>query len=356
MKHILICLLIALGIFAFMGNRFSGGESPKRDNNIVMATHTNVQKQTAAKVGVLLNHADNADKVNFLKTLEKDLGHTAAVQTVDCAGSAEAQMRYFKKLLEDGNRFIFAEVFEPENVDGMIALAKEYGAALLLDGHTLTDQQLKAYPAVYTIGTSPSETIFSLANVIASYWATNEDQLDRRKNDEVFYYSMVSNEEFEDSDERKALEKEAADRGCELELVHDAITDYLNYNYEGELYDIYLSKAELILFTNSSDALKAYNYFHNPSIFSYGPPRIVFGVLSADDLAYSLFEEQKVLFVLGNGGSVMGRLAAKMITALANGEPLNYSNVGVMPSQNGRSFLCGDLLLRNIIEKPEKNS
>lgn len=349
MKHILVYLVVAVCIFGLMGLYFA--QNDKNIENNVVAAEANVPKQSTVQVGVLLDDLDDADTVAFVDSLSGQLGKAANITVSECSGDAPTQMSYYKKMLSAGCRYLFVEVFDAGQVDEMIALAAKQGATLFLMNANPTAAQITAYDAVYSIGYAESDRLVGIANALADYWSANREEMDYKTSDDVLSYAVVTDSGFAGTEEQEELEKLLAQRGCVAELVRDSVTEYLNYNFEAELDRIYFANAELILFADSADAEKAYHYYHDPSEYSSETPKLC--LMTADKATYSLHENNQILLACGNGGDVLGRMAAAMVTTLANGETLSLSTVGTAPINEGRTYLCGDVVLRNIIISEE---
>lgn len=351
MKHILIYIITALCIFGLMGLYFA------QDNNIsaapVATVESNSPKQTTTQIGILYNGIENSDKVEFRSALSKQLDKSANISASDCDGDSALQMTYYRKMLTNGCRYLFVEIFDAANVDEMISLAAKQGATLFFMDYTPTTAQCEAYSGVYSIGYAEYDEVDMAANLLASYWQSNSDEMDF-KSDGTLSYAVVSDSGFADTEDHTRLEELAAEKGCTMSLVKDTVTEYLNYNFEQALDTMFFANTEAILFMDSADAEKAYHYYHDPSEYSH-TPQIKLCVMSADETAYMLHGYGQILFATGNGGTVLGRMAAGMISTLESGEALSYTTVGIMPTNGGRTYLCNGVTLRNIIisENPD---
>ena len=345
MKHILIYIIIALGIFGMMSLYFSQNDQLTRA--AVTSSEVNVAKQSIIQVGILFENIENQDKVEFRSSLKEQLGVSANVVSSDCGGDPSVQMSYFKMMLGKGCKYIFVDNFQSSNVDEMITLAAGQEATLILMNGAPTAAQLQSYEKLYSIGCNEENDMEALADMLSGYWVSNREEMDF-KVDDTLAYAAVSNYGFVDSGKAEQLEELMSKKGCPIKLVSDTVTEYLNYDFEYELDQIYFANAEAILFADSADAEKAYAYYHDPSEYSK-TPKIKLIVMSADETAYSLYETDRILCATGNGGPVLGRMAAQMVTTLEGGGTLSYSTIGTNPTNGGRTFLCNNSILRNII-------
>ena len=130
---------------------------------------------------------------------------------------------------------------------------------------------------------------------------------------------------YEESGKWAKLQSLLEERGCTAKLTKDVVTEYLNYNLEYSLDAIYYSGAELLLFSDSADAEKANVYYNDPTEYSKGY-RAWRVVMEADETAYNLYKDGKVLFAEGSGGYMMGRAAAQMVKLLLEGQQLGFPN------------------------------
>ena len=139
-------------------------------------------------------------------------------------------------------------------------------------------------------------------------------------------------------------------------LCGDTITEYLNYNLEHAFDALYYKGPELILFSDSADAEKAYTYYNDPTEYPNGYGGTLWAVMEADETAYNLYKDGKVLFAEGGSGYLMGRAATQMVKLLLNGEAPRVSIQLATPADSGKTYLCNTVVLRNTIavEEPEE--
>ena len=142
------------------------------------------------------------------------------------------------------------------------------------------------------------------------------------------------------------------ERGCTAKLTKDVVTEFLNYNLEYSLDAIYYSGAELLLFSDSADAEKANVYYNDPTEYSKGY-RAWRVVMEADETAYNLYKDGKVLFAEGSGGYMMGRAAAQILRLLLEDQIPRVSGSLASQADGGKTFLCNPVVLRNVIETVE---
>ncbi len=358
MKHILIYLVIALGIFGLLGWYFARQEElqPKAIQSDLMVS--NVAKQPQMTVKMLFSDMSNEEKNDFRAALQAELGGIADVEAHDCMGSAEVQLAYAGRVLEQGCSVLMLEPVDDAAAETLLALAKEYDVPVVLMNQRVTAQQLAVYDNVYGIvkaEDSEDAELERLADTIADYWEKNQDELDNWLHDNELGIAAVTEYGFEESGKWAKLQSLLEERGCTASLTKDIVTEYLNYNLEYSLDSIYYSGAELILFSDSADAEKADAYYNDPTEYSkgYGAWR---AVMEADATAYSLYAEGKILFAEGGGGYMMGRAAAQMVKLLLNGENPRVSIQLATPADSGKTYLCNAVVIRNMIEteQPEE--
>ena len=185
--------------------------------------------------------------------------------------------------------------------------------------------------------------------------SNNRDALYHWIQNDSLAIAAVTEYGFEDSGKWDKLQSLLEQRDCTATLAKDIVTEYLNFNLEFSLDAIYYSGAEIILFSDSADAEKAYAYYNDPTEYSkgYGAWR---AVMEADATAYSLYAEGKILFAEGGGGYMMGRAAAQMVKLLLNGENPRVSIQLATPADSGKTYLCKAVVIRNMIEteQPEE--
>ena len=316
MKHILIYLVIALGIFGLLGWYFAQQEELQPQavqSNLLI---NNVAKQSQLTVKMLFSDMSNETKNEFRTTLQAELGDVAAVEAHDCMGSAEVQLSYAKKVLEQGCAVLMLEPVDDTVTDELLALAQEYGVPVILMNRRATAEQLAACDNLYGIvmaeDTEDAE-LTRLADTIADYWANNRDDLDCWIRNDTLSIAAVTEYGFEESGKWEKLQSLLAERDCTAVLCSDTITEYLNYNLEHAFDALYYKGPELILFSDSADAEKAYTYYNDPTEYPNGYGGTLWAVMEADETAYNLYKDGKVLFAEGGSGYLMGRAAAQMV-------------------------------------------
>ena len=162
----------------------------------------------------------------------------------------------------------------------------------------------------------------------------------------------AKNGDNEESGKWTKLQSLLEERGCTAKLTKDVVTEYLNYNLEYSLDAIYYSGAELLLFSDSADAEKANVYYNDPTEYSKGY-RAWRVVMEADETAYNLYKDGKVLFAEGSGGYMMGRAAAQILRLLLEDQIPRVSGSLASQADGGKTFLCNPVVLRNVIETVE---
>lgn len=208
----------------------------------------------------------------------------------DCMGSAEVQMTYAKKVLEQGCTVLMLEPVNDTVTDELLALAQEYDVPVVLMNRRATAEQLVAFPKLYSIlkeDDSEEAELERLADTIADYWEKNRDDLDNWLHDDKLSIAVVTEYGYEESGKWAKLQSLLEERGCTAKLTKDVVTEYLNYNLEYSLDAIYYSGAELLLFSDSADAEKANVYYNDPTEYSNGY-RAWRVVMEADETAYNL--------------------------------------------------------------------
>ena len=359
MKHILIYLVIALGIFGLLGWYFAQQEELQPQAVQSDLTMNNVAKQSQLMVKMLFSDMSNETKNEFRTTLQAELGDMATVEAHDCMGSAEVQLSYAKKVLEQGCAVLMLEPVDDTVTDDLLALAQEYGVPVVLMNRRATAEQLAAYDDLYGIvmaeDTEDAE-LTRLADTIADYWANNRDDLDCWIQNDKLSIAAVTEYGFEESGKWEKLQSLLEELDCTAVLCSDTVTEYLNYNLEHAFDAIYYKGPELILFSDSADAEKAYTYYNDPTEYPNGYGGTLWAVMEADETAYNLYKDGKVLFAEGSSGYLMGRAAAQMVKLLLNGEAPRVSIQLATPADGGKTYLCNTVVLRNTIavEEPEE--
>ena len=328
MKHILIYLVIAAGIFGLLGWYFTQQEDLQPQTVVPSdLTMNNLTKQSQTIVKMLFSDMSDEEKNSFRIALQSELDGLAEVEAHDCMGSAEVQLAYAKRVLDQGCSLLMLEPVNETVADNLLAMAQEYGVPVVLMNHRATSEQLAAYSNLYGIikaeDTEEAE-LTRLADTIAEYWKTNREQLNFRLYDG--------------------------------KLGIAAVTEYLNYNLEPRLDAIHAFGGEMLLFSDSADAEKAYSYYRDPTEYPSGNYKPYLVVMEADETAYNLYKDGKILFAEGGGGYMMGKAAAQMVKLLLNGEAPRVSIQLATPADGGKTYICNTVVLRNTIvtEEPEE--
>ena len=123
-------------------------------------------------------------------------------------------------------------------------------------------------------------------------------------------------------------------------VVHTEIDDLHVFGYGMTLHELL------------RDAEKANVYYNDPTEYSKGY-RAWRVVMEADETAYNLYKDGKVLFAEGSGGYMMGRAAAQMVKLLLEGQLPRVSSSLASQTDGGKTFLCNPVVLRNVIETVE---
>lgn len=359
MKHILIYLAVALVMFGLLGWYFTRQDDIHSQATPTNLTTNNVAKQSQQTVKMLFADMSSEEKNAFRTALMSELDDTLLVEAHDCMGSAEVQLTYAKRVLEQGCTVLLLEPVDEATADELLALAASYDVPVVMMNRSATPAQLAAYDKVYGIvkaeDTEEAE-LLRLADTIAEYWKTNREQLNFRLLDGKLGIATVTDYDFEESGKWEKLQTLLGERDCDTVLSWSVITEYLNYNLERRLDTIHAYGGELILFGDSADAEKAYAYYRDPTEYPSGNYRPFLGVMEIDETAYNLFKDGKVLFAEGAGGYMMGRAAAQMIAQLVYGQAPRVSAFLATPADGGKNFLCTPVMLKNTIsvEQPEE--
>lgn len=354
MKHILIYILIALCIFGFMGFYFAQDK-----NNIVASADSaraEIAKQEILQVGVLINNMEAQSNASFASTVTTQLSNIATVTVSDCIGDSSVQMNYLNRMLKQGIKYLLVQPVNAEGINEMISQASAYKATLIVLGSDLTQEQMNAYDRVFAVKGPNDEDadLKAVASALSSYWKNNRDSMDL-DSDGTLKYAVISDYGFEDSGKAAKLASLLAQADCTAKMEDDVITRYLNYNYESQLDMIFFHNVDVILFTDSADAEKAYNYFHDPSEYR-NVPKQKLCLMDADETAYSLYESGKVLFAAGTGGTVTGRAAAALITSLEKGETPKPALIGAVSGGNDRTYQVNSAILRQNLPVSQANA
>lgn len=356
MKHIIIYLAIALVMFGLLGWYFAQQEDLQPKALQAELSVSNVAKLPQQKVEMLFSDMSNEEKNSFRIAIQNELGAAMDVAAHDCMGSAEVQMTYAKKVLEQGCTVLMLEPVNDTVTDELLALAQEYDVPVVLMNRRATSEQLAAYSNLYGIikaeDTEEAE-LTRLADTIAEYWKTNREQLNFRLYDGKLGIAAVTEYGFEESGKWEKLQAMLEERGCNAILSRDVETEYLNYNLEPRLDAIHAFGGEMILFSDSADAEKAYSYYRDPTEYPSGNYKPYLVVMEADETAYNLYKDGKVLFAEGGGGYMMGRAAAQMVKLLLEDQLPRVSNSLASQTDGGKTFLCNPVVLRNVIETVE---
>ena len=260
MKHIIIYLAIALVMFGLLGWYFAQQEDLQPKALQAELSVSNVAKLPQQKVEMLFSDMSNKEKNSFRIAIQNELGAAMDVAAHDCMGSAEVQMTYAKKVLEQGCTVLMLEPVNDTVTDELLALAQEYDVPVVLMNRRATAEQLVAFPKLYSIlkaDDSEEAELERLADTIADYWEKNRDDLDNWLHDDKLSIAAVTEFGYEESGKWAKLQSLLEERGCTAKLTKDVVTEYLNYNLEYSLDAIYYSGAELLLFSDSADAEKA---------------------------------------------------------------------------------------------------
>lgn len=356
MKHILIYLAVALVMFGLLGWYFSRQDSLQPQAAQSDLNVTNVSKQTQLTVGMLFSEMDNEIKNAFRVALQTELKDTAQIQAHDCMGSAEVQTAYAKRILEQGCAVLMLEPADDAVTDELLTLAKEYEVPVVLMNHRPTAEQLESYDKLYSIliaEDTEEADLTRLADTIASYWESNREQLNFRLLDGKLGIAAVTEYGFKESGKWETLQTMLEERDCEAILSADIVTEYLNYSLEPKLDNIWANGGEMLLFSDSADAAKAYSHYRDPTEYPSGNYKPMLVVMEIDETAYNLYKEGKILFAEGGGGYLMGKAAAQMVKLLLNGEAPRVAIQLATPADGGKTYLCNTVILRNMIEVEE---
>ena len=354
MRHILIYLFIALGIFGLLGWYFARQDTLQPDIQKVTA-EANAIKQTQRQVELLFDGMGEEGKNNFRTALQTELEGVAKVDAHDCLGSAEVQLNYAQRLLEGGCAVLLVEPVDSAAVEGLIELTAQYDVPMILLNTRATTAWTEKYDKLYSLMSmedTEEQDLERLADTIAYYWSNNRDALDHWIQNDSLAIAAVTEYGFEDSGKWDKLQSLLEQRDCTATLAKDIVTEYLNFNLEFSLDAIYYSGAEIILFSDSADAEKAYAYYNDPTEYSNGYDSWLC-VMEADATAYRLYEQGRILFAEGSSGHVMGKAAAQLVTALLNEEQPRIASQLATPADSGKTFLCNAVVLRNMIETDE---
>ena len=123
MKHIIIYLAIALVMFGLLGWYFAQQEDLQPKALQAELSVSNVAKLPQQKVEMLFSDMSNEEKNSFRIAIQNELGAAVDVAAHDCMGSAEVQMTYAKKVLEQGCTVL---MLEPVNDTVTDEVARRY--------------------------------------------------------------------------------------------------------------------------------------------------------------------------------------------------------------------------------------
>ena len=151
MKHIIIYLAIALVMFGLLGWYFAQQEDLQPKALQAELSVSNVAKLPQQKVEMLFSDMSNEEKNSFRIAIQNELGAAVDVAAHDCMGSAEVQMTYAKKVLEQGCTVLMLEPVNDTVTDELLALAQEYDVPVVLMNRRATAEQLVAFPKLYSI-------------------------------------------------------------------------------------------------------------------------------------------------------------------------------------------------------------
>lgn len=183
MKHILIYLAVALVMFGLLGWYFTRQDDIHPQATPTNLTTSNVAKQSQQTVKMLFADMSSEEKNAFRTALMSELDDTLLVEAHDCMGSAEVQLTYAKRVLEQGCTVLLLEPVDEATADELLSLAASYDVPVVMMNRSATPAQLAAYDKVYGIvkaeDTEEAE-LLRLADTIAEYWKTNREQLNFR--------------------------------------------------------------------------------------------------------------------------------------------------------------------------------
>ena len=109
MKHILIYLAVALVMFGLLGWYFTRQDDIHPQATPTNLTTSNVAKQSQQTVKMLFADMSSEEKNAFRTALMSELDDTLLVEAHDCMGSAEVQLTYAKRVLEQGCTVLLLE-------------------------------------------------------------------------------------------------------------------------------------------------------------------------------------------------------------------------------------------------------
>lgn len=361
MKHILICLICTVMLFAYIGKHTMG-----EDNLTTMSAGGNavarvaiaatnqptkkeaVTKASATQVGILLAHADNLDTARFRNTLEKGLDPTIKINTVDTAGNVDTQKTMFDKMIESGYNLIVMEMQETSPAEYFVDKAGQASIPMIIFGTQPSDELLNRYHGIYYIGFSGGNLVEMMSDEIAKLWSSNPTLLNFEKDDWDLSYSAITSKGFADTGLQAMFDTAMKSRDITTQFEVDSIVKPYEYDLHKEIDQTIIKDSEIVIYDSSAEVQKAINYYYDPTEFKKRPKQQL--VLSSiDDGAIELVNSGEVMFACGTDTRELGTLASRLAGILISGQAPNSYNID-MELVDGRSFYLPYSVIRANIE------
>ena len=345
MKHLLCYLVAAVAIFTFI-NVFVSADHPQAASSFrgTNAAAVPVEARTlSAKVGLLTGDTATMEDLFFRSSLEQGLAEDGlSVHACETGSSAETQWAMYEKMLDEGYSVVFLSLLDQEEAARYAQAAAEKGVALVFLGDTEPSQEvISLSERFYYLGFSDGDSLREAAAQIAQLWKNNQPLLDHFA-DGTLTYSFLSDESFQESGKAAVFQEDLARRGVSGALAKDSVTSYFSFDIQKEIDRIWVADTELIVCTSSSDARKSLNYLNDPTEFKSNHIKMV--LLTADEAARKMVENEEILLAIGVDGQELGRVAAALTKALAAGEAPAEADLGVSVPESRRLYVSNTIL------------
>lgn len=364
MKHIVICLICTVLLFAYIGQQTMGADSlaaAPTGNTVarVAAAVTNqVPKDAAAprtvsqqQVGILLGHADALGTARFRSAFEKSMTADTKVNAVDTAGSIETKRTMFDKMLESQYNLIVLELLDTDDATYFIDGAGNAAIPLLIIGTQPAQELLTRYPGIYYIGFSGNSLVQLLAQETFAFWQSNPSLMNFEKDEWDLSYSAITTNGFEQSGYRKMFDEALQQLGVSTQFEVDSLVRHFDYDLYKEIDQTIIKDSELVIYDSSTEVQKAINYYYDPTEFKKRPKQqLALSVI--DDGAIKLVEEGEVLFACGTDTKELGNRAARMAQVLMAGQTPSFQNLELELTGERSFFLPYTVIRSDIAPEP----
>lgn len=347
MKHLLGYLIAAVAIFTFI-NVFVTADRPqvttpsaaRAEGAVAVATEA---RPATVKVGLLTGDTATMEDLHFRNGLEEGLGEEGfSFHACETGSSAETQWAMYQKMLDEGYSVVFLNLLDQGEALQYAQAAAEQGIALIFLGDTEPPQEAVGLSdKFYYMGFSDADSLREASAEIAHLWKNNQPLLDHFE-DNTLAYSFLSDESFEESGKAAVFQEDLARRGVSGTLAKDSVTSYFSFDIHKEIDRIWVANTELIICTSSSDARKSLDYLNDPTEFKSNHIQMV--LLTADEAAQKMVENEEILLAIGVDGQELGRVAAKLTKALAMGETPTEADLGVSVPESRRLYVSNTVL------------